>query len=155
MNVDEVVFLKSGSPKLMITWLVGVTPNNSPIDINKILMDRPNYIVGDISIKYFNKNNEEKLTLPANTLIDNLQNRIPVKNQNLSVGNVVKHKLSDIEMTITWVVGQIQDSNSPIKLNELYNRQGFVNGDIACSYFDKTVHVTKLFRANEVEKIFE
>jgi uncharacterized protein YodC (DUF2158 family) len=155
MNVGDIVFLKSGSPKLMITWLVGVTPNTNAIDVNKLLMGHPHYQVGDIAVKYINNKKEEKGTFPVNGLIDNFNNLVVAQNQSFSVGNVVKHKLSDIEMTIVWEIGTPQIGTYPLQINEMYNKQGYQNGDFVCNYFDKNNFNSIIVRATDVNKIYE
>jgi hypothetical protein len=153
MNLNDIVYLKSSNEKLMITWLVGITENKDfPIDVNKSLMMRPDYQSGDISVKY---GKDKKATIPGNGLIENLSNRIPAKDNNLSVGNVVKHRLTDEEMTITWIIGQNQISTGPFNFNELSKRQGFKDGDIICGYFEKKEYKTNFFKVHDVDKIYE
>jgi|GEM_PF-5987143 len=153
MNVNDIVYLKSENEKLMITWLVDITTDpNSPIDINKALQMNPHYQPGDITIKYGTKG---KAQLPGKCVIDSLSNRVVATDQILSVGNVVKHKLTDKEMTVTWIVGQQQASSHVVNINKLYEMNGFGNGDIVCGYFEKKEYKTHLFKAGEVTKIYE
>lgn len=153
MNVNDIVFLKSSKEKLMITWLVGVTEKqNFPVDFNKILMMRPDYQPGDIAVEY---GKGKKATIPGNCLIGNLTERVHSTNQTLIVGNVVKHKLTEEEMTIIWVVGQETFSSNEINLNTLYLRQGYEDGDIVCAYFEKKEYKTTLFKSGQVEKVYE
>lgn len=153
MNLNDIVYLKSSTEKLMVTWLVGVTENKDfPIDVNKALMMRPDYQSGDISVKY---GKDKKATMPGNSLIENLANRIPATNSILNVGNVVKHRLTDQEMTVTWIIGQDQISTGPLNFNKLCQNQGFKDGDIVCGYFEKKVYKTDFFKVHDVEKIFE
>tara|TARA_R110000851_G_scaffold310283_2_gene470003 strand:- start:2293 stop:2754 length:462 start_codon:yes stop_codon:yes gene_type:complete len=153
MNVNDIFYLKSDNTKLMVTWVFGVTKNTSiPIDIDKMMKMSPTFQSDDIAVKY---NKDKKATIPFNALIDNLANRIPAKTQNLDVGNVVKHKLTDKEMTITWVVGQKQVSSPPVNFNKLCEIQGFSNGDIVCGFFDKKVYKTELVKKGEVIKLYE
>ena len=153
MKLNDIVYLKSSDEKLMITWLVGITETKDyPIDVNKALLMRPDYQIGDISIEYGKGN---KATVPGICLIDSLSNRILVNNHIISVGNVVKHKLTDEEMTVIWVVGQKKAGTSPININEAYKMKGYQEGDIVCAYFDKKKYTTKICKLGQVEKIYE
>lgn len=153
MELNDIVYLKSDNEKLMITWLVGITQNdNYPFDVNKVMMKQPNYQTGDIAVKY---NNDKKATIPGSCLIKDLSKLVKPSNEQLSVGNVVKHKLTDDEMTIVWIVGQKQEEGSIINLNQVYRMQGFEDDDIVCGFFEKKEYKTKLIRKGEIEKIFE
>jgi hypothetical protein len=153
MKLNDIVYLKASTEKLMITWVVGVTESAGlPIDVNRGLMMRPDYQTGDIAVKY-GKN--KKATIPGNSLIANLANRIPAINSELKVGNVVKHRLTDDEMTINWIVGQDQLGNSPINFNKVCHMQGYKDGDIVCGYFENKDYKTNFFKVDEVEKIYE
>ncbi len=153
MNVNDIVYLKSEKEKLMITWIVGVTKDPKiPFDVDEIMKKNPTYQSGDIAIKY---DKDKKATIPVKCLIEDLNNLIPATNQGLSVGNVVKHKLTDKEMTITWIIGQINESSSPMDFNKMSKVQGFEDGDIVCGFFDKKEYKTEIIKKGEVEKIFE
>jgi len=152
MNLHDIVYLKSSSEKLMITWIVGVTQNGAiPFDIDQIMKSRPDYQPGDIAVKY---GKDKKATIPGNCLIASLSNRNAAIDQVLAIGNVVKHKLSDEEAVVIWVVGQTIYGKT-IDLNKLYYSQGFQDGDVVCAYFEKREFKTKLVKAGEVTKIFE
>lgn len=153
MKINDIVYLKSNNEKFIITWLVGISENpNYPIDINKQLMMRPDYQIGDIAVKY---GKDKKAVIPGKCLIDDLKNRESAKNQNFEIGNVVKHKLDDEEMTIIWIIGQNGESTNIINLNKVYYMNGYEDGDLVCGFFDKKDYKTKLFKAGEVVKIYE
>ena len=153
MNVNDIVYLKSDNIKLMVTWITGVTNNkNIPIDVDKVNMNNPMFQHGDICIKY---NKDHKATIPYKCLIEDLNNRTPATSQVLNVGNVVKHKLTDKEMVVLWIVGQKKESISPIDINKLFQKQGLNNGDIICGFFDKKEYKTEMIKKGEVIKIYE
>jgi hypothetical protein len=137
----------------MVSWVVGVTKDPKiPFDINEIMKKNPTYQSGDIATKY---DKDKKATIPGKCLIEDLNNLIPATNQELSVGNVVKHKLTDKEMTITWIIGQTNESSSLLDFNRMSKMQGFEDGDIVCGFFDKKEYKTEIIKKGEVEKIFE
>jgi uncharacterized protein YodC (DUF2158 family) len=157
MKVDDIVFLKSGSPKLLVEWLVGITQNpNLAFDPNSILVKRPNYQKGDIAVKWYIKDEEKKETFPDSSLIDNLANRQAATNPNLTLGCVVKNKLLDIEMTVVWIIGTPKETTSLFDANEIYKQAGqFNDGDVLCCWFDKQEYTSKVFKKDELEKLFD
>src|SRR5690606_7235249 len=133
---------------MMITWIDGISQNPKNIDVNKMMRQRPDYQRDEISVKY---GKDGKATFPKNCLIESPNERTEKIDDNLKVGNVVKHKLSDEEMCITWIVGQETESESIINLNKLYQMQGFNYGDIVCGFFENKKYQTKLMKKEEVE----
>ncbi len=153
MNIDDIVYLKSSKEKMMVTWIDGISEGKMGlIDINKTMKFRPDYQIGEISVKF---GKDKKATFPKSCLINNPSKKTLVLNSNIEVGNVVKHKLTDIEMTVIWIIGQEIQSTNIQNINKLYQLSGYKVGDIVCGYFLKKEYETNLFRSSEVDKIYE
>ena len=156
MKVNDIVYLKSGSPKLQITWINGGTDNPIyPFDVDSMLKMRPDHQTGEVSIKWIDKKKDAKGTFPKDAIIDDLQNRIPSKDSPLQIGNVVTSILSDTDMTIIWVIGNDTQASSIIDYNRLLIQRGYREGDIVCGWFDKTSYTSKIFRKEEVLKKYD
>lgn len=153
MNQNDIVYLKSDTVKLSVTWLIGETQSSGIIDFNRALMQAPNFQPGDICLKYNEK--DKQITVPRKCVITQLNDRVPVSNQNIEIGNVVKNKLTQKEMVVIWIIGQEKNINTGLNLNEIYRRQGYQDGDLVCGFFEKNKYNTTLFRKGEVDKTYE
>lgn len=157
MNVGDIVFLKSGSPKFIVEWIVGVTTNNSlPFDMNAVFMNRPNYQVGDVAVKWLSNGKEEKFTFPSVSLIDNVANLTSVSTTNVSLGCVVRHQLSERLMTVIWVIGTASSSTGVINYNEMLKlHRSFADGDVVCAWFENENLNSQTFKVIELTKVYD
>jgi intein/homing endonuclease len=99
-------------------------------------MNRPNFQQGDIAVKWlYKKNVEKKETFTNKALIDDLTKRQKALNSTLTIGCVVKSKLSDIIMTVVWIIGTPKEPTAIFDPNEIYKQSGQLkDGDIICVY---------------------
>jgi hypothetical protein len=158
MEQGSIVFLKSGSPKLLIEAVI--LPKTKEGGVENFVRDStsliPNKRFGDFAILWECKGKNERDVLPKESVLEDLAQTEPKTDDTVRIGNVVKSRLSDKLMTVTWIVGVTIPEGSFLNYNEILTMQQRKKvGDLQCRWYEKDVLKTDYFTVESIEKISE
>ncbi len=154
VKLGDIITLKSGSPNLIVDWVVDVTKDKKAgIDPNPFLKMSGMLKTGDIAIKWMLGNTEAKGQLPNEAILLEGEKITENTESEITFGSVVERKLDKKKMTVIWVIGQTKD-NGVKKVNEFYIVMGQrKEGDLVCAWFEKNKFETGIYPLHEVKSI--
>jgi uncharacterized protein YodC (DUF2158 family) len=138
MQKGDIVYLKSGSPKLMVEFVIG-EDSDSPIDPSEFYKKKHSIVKdGDVVVKWISNKKPIHNVFPKNALIEALDKEdLILKDKNIKKGSIVKNKLTDQKMVVVWILGK-EKGEGLLDIDSLYLKQGSKPGDLLCKWFDNT-----------------
>lgn len=156
MKTGDLIYLKSHGPKMIIEKVIQKRSTEGGFDnlVADALSMAPHAKAGDFAVKWGDGSKNESAIIPkeAVTLICD---QVPNKNDDdFNLGSVVKSKLNDTIMTITWIVGVTKNPDAIYDYNEiLISQMGRKSGDFVCQWFEKNILKSGHFSIQDLDKI--